>query len=99
MLTFPDEPRLIGPALKNLRQMLGVTQMELVAAGVGNQGVISALENGHVSPMLVTVMAYLRALDLQLCAKGRESNERQQSETTTTEVAPVLGQDQVDAPN
>ncbi|MET0416575.1 MAG: helix-turn-helix domain-containing protein [Actinoplanes sp.] len=68
MIELPKEPRLIGPALANLRKMLGVTQDELVARGVGNQGVISALENGHTMPLMVTVMAYLSALGYKLGA-------------------------------
>jgi predicted transcriptional regulator len=62
MIRFPKDPRQLGPALAEYRRMLGVTQDDLVNAGVGNQGVISALENGHTIPQVPTVMAYLDAL-------------------------------------
>ena len=78
-LRIPREPRLVGPALKNLRHLLGVTQMELVAKGVGNQGVISALENGHTMPLLPTVNAYLNGLGYELAAVPIEEEDDDES--------------------
>lgn len=66
MIRLPQEPHKIGPALRDLRKLLGMTQDDLVNAGVGNQGVISALENGHTMPLLPTVIAYLKALGYEL---------------------------------
>jgi transcriptional regulator with XRE-family HTH domain len=85
IIQLPSEPRLIGPALRNLRLMVGMTQRDLVDAGVSTQGVISALENGHVMPMMPLVLAYLGALDCNLgvtfksdnlCDCGRMTNKQ-----------------------
>lgn len=68
MIVLPTEPRLIGPALRNLRHLHGVTQLDLIKAGVAKQNVLSALENGHTMPLFPTVVAYLAALGYTLAA-------------------------------
>jgi transcriptional regulator with XRE-family HTH domain len=85
-MILPEQPRLIGPALKQLRHLHGMTQLDLVKAGVGGQNVISALENGHTMPFLPTVNTYLKALGYTLAAVPlpEEKNERQQSQTEST---------------
>jgi transcriptional regulator with XRE-family HTH domain len=95
MMILPAEPRLIGPALKQLRHLHGMTQLDLVKAGVGGQNVISALENGHTMPFLPTVNTYLKALGYTLAAvplPEENDDERQQSEAESTsmdEIHPV----------
>lgn len=59
---LPVDSTKIGPFLRDLRKRLGVKQADLVTAGVGTQGTISALENGHKMPLFPTVIAYLGAL-------------------------------------
>lgn len=85
IVRLPSEARLIGPALRDLRVMLGIKQQDLIDAGVGSQGAISGLENGRVAPLMATVLKYLAALDCQLgavfaewkkCQCGRQVNKQ-----------------------
>lgn len=63
---LPADPAEVGPALKQLRIRLGVKQQAIVDAGVGSQSTISCLENGHKSPLMVTVLGYLAVLECAL---------------------------------
>lgn len=63
---LPNDIKLIGPSLKELRIRLGVKQQDLVDAGVGSQSTVSALENGQKMPLFGTVLAYLGFLGCAL---------------------------------
>lgn len=64
----PDVALLVRTA----RAHRGLTQAELAARAYTDQGVISRIERGHVSPPITTLRAIMRALDLDLTLGWQE---------------------------
>jgi len=61
-----QDHRLVGAALRRLRERAGLTQEELAASVGTAPSYLSQLENGHRGVRWHTVMRLLRALDADL---------------------------------
>lgn len=59
-------PKQLGVALRTYRRDRGLTQAELSARAGLRQATISQIETGHEAARLSTILAILRALDLEL---------------------------------
>jgi ribosome-binding protein aMBF1 (putative translation factor) len=77
-----DELRLLGGALRRLRDAAGITQEELAERLQMDPTYISRIERGRRGVQWLTVQRFLRALDsdLQQLAKAIDEQERQANE-------------------
>lgn len=77
-----DELRLLGGALRRLRDATGITQEELAERLQMDPTYISRIERGRRGVQWLTVQRFLRALDsdLQQLAKAIDEQERQANE-------------------
>jgi len=76
------EPRLVGEAIKRLREAQGLSQTQLAkSAGVAKQG-MSSIERGTVVPAITTLHLIARELNidvLDLISFGLKSSTRSQA--------------------
>jgi ribosome-binding protein aMBF1 (putative translation factor) len=80
--TRDTELRLLGGALRRLRDAAGITQEELAERLQMDPTYISRIERGRRGVQWLTVQRFLRALDsdLQQLAKAIDEQERQANE-------------------
>lgn len=68
-ITDPDQ---VGPALRQLRTILGISQRELCEISGQRQGRMSAWELGHEVPRFSSLVRMVRALGYDLVLVPRE---------------------------
>ncbi len=79
--TDTDAYRILGKALRELREQAGLTQEALAARVDIGATYISQVENGHRGIRWHTLLAFLRALDVDLGQLG-EALEKQEHHST-----------------
>jgi transcriptional regulator with XRE-family HTH domain len=79
--TDTDSYRILGKALRELREQAGLTQEALAARVDIGATYISQVENGHRGIRWHTLLAFLQALDVDLRQLG-EALEKQEHHST-----------------
>ena len=64
----------VGPALRRIRVMKGLTQSEVAERALVTDSSISKIENGHRIPTLEVVIDLLRAMNYELSIAPKEAD-------------------------
>jgi transcriptional regulator with XRE-family HTH domain len=76
-----DAYRILGKALRELREQAGLTQEALAARVEIGATYVSQVENGHRGIRWHTLLAFLRALDVNLGQLGEAIDKQERTST------------------